>query len=271
MNTSASKREKTDYIIQSVMHALDILEAFKGSKEDLGVTEISKMLRLHKNNVFRVLATLETRGYIEQNKLTGNYRLGIKTFELGQTFLSQTGLLKQARPVMDDLVKSCNETVYVGVLREDRVVYLDIAETTQSVRVANRVGALLPAHCTAVGKAQLAYLSQDELDRIFTKAKLPAFTKHTLTEKDKLINHLRDVAKKGYSLDLEEFEVDVNCIGVPVMDYTGRVVAGICISGPGCRMAKKMMETELLPQVRAAGAEISKRLGYKAETEKAAS
>jgi len=267
---AAAKREKTDYIIQSVVHALDILECFKGVREDLGVTGLAEMLHLHKNNVFRVLATLETRGYIEQDRQSGNYRLGIKTFELGQAFLSQTGLLKQARGVMEDLSKLCDETVYISVLREDKVVYLDIVETTHSVRVANRVGALLPAYCTAVGKAQLAYLSQDELDRIFTKPKLDAYTKNTITEKDKLLTHLKEVVKKGYALDLEEFEPDVLCLAVPVMDYTGRVVAGVCVSGPSSRMGKKRMETELLPMVKAAGADISKRLGFNAETEKAA-
>ena len=257
------KREKQDYTIQSVVHALDIIEAFRGTnKEDLGVTELSERLGLHKNNVFRLLATLETRGYIEQNRLTGNYRLGIKTFEMGQCFLSQTGLLKQARPVMDELARSCNETVYVAVLRCDKVVYLDIAETTQSVRVANRVGSLLPAHCTAVGKVQLAYLSQEELARIFQNEKLQGFTNNTITEKEKLVTHLKDVAKKGYALDIEEFEEEVMCIGAPVIDYTGRAVAGICISGPGCRMTKKRMESELLPLIKSASGEISRRLGY---------
>jgi len=266
---SKKKREKTDYIIQSVVHALDIIESFKECKDDQGVTELSKRLRLHKNNVFRLLATLETRGYIEQDKLSGNYRLGIKTFEMGQVFISQTGLLKQSRAIMNDLVAACNETVYVAVLREDRVVYLDIAETTHSVRVADRVGALLPAYCTAVGKAQLAFLGEDEIDRIFPKPKLQPYTKNTITEKDKLKAHLKEVAKKGYALDLEELEPDVFCVGVPIMDYTGRAVAGICLSGPGSRMSKKRMETELLPLVKAAGAEISMKLGYNASEVKA--
>jgi len=258
-----TKREKQDYTVQSVVHALDILEAFKGNiKEDLGVTELSEKLDLHKNNVFRLLATLETRGYIEQDKLTGNYRLGIRTFEMGQVFLSQTGLLKQARPVMDSLEKACNETVYVSILRCDKVVYLDIAETTQSVRVANRVGSLLPAYCTAVGKAQLAYLSQDELDKIFSQPRLQGFTENTITDREKLLAHLKDVAKKGYALDIEEYEEEVMCIGVPVMDYTGRAVAGICISGPGCRMTKKRMESELLPLIKNAAMDISRRLGH---------
>jgi len=263
MTAQKTKRDKQDYTIQSVVHALDILEAFRGtSKEDLGVTELSEKLHLHKNNVFRLLATLETRGYIEQNKLTGNYRLGIRTFEMGQVFLSQTGLLKQARPVMEELVGLCNETVYVAILRCDRVVYMDIAETSQSVRVANRVGSLLPAYCTAVGKAQLAYLSQDELDKIFTKPKLQAFTPSTITDRERLMAHLKEVAKKGYALDIEEYEEEVMCIGTPIMDYTGRAVAGICISGPGCRMSKKRMETELWPLVKNAANDVSRRLGH---------
>lgn len=257
------KKDKRDYTVQSVVHALDILEAFKGiSKEDLGVTELAEKLNLHKNNVFRLLATLETRGYIEQNKLSGNYSLGIRTFEMGQAFLSQTGLLKQARAVMDELVKMCNETVYVAVLRCDKVVYLDIAETSQSVRVANRVGSLLPAYSTAVGKAQLAYLSADEMERIFGGSKLQRFTPSTITDPEELIVHLKDVAKKGYALDIEEYEEEVMCIAVPIMDYTSRPVAGICISGPGCRMTRKRMETELLPLLKTAAQDISRKLGH---------
>lgn len=248
-----------------MLHALDIIESFRGAKEGLGVTELATRLKLHKNNVFRLLATLNTRGYVDQDPRTGNYRLGVKTFEMGQVFLAQTGILDQARPVMDELSKACNETVYISVLRDDRVVYMDICETTHSVRVANRVGSLLPAHCTAVGKAQLAYLSEDELGRIFTKPRLAGLTENTITDRAKLYAHLKSVAKKGYALDLEEQEVGVLCIGVPVRDYTGRAVAGMCISGPGCRMSKKKMETELLPLIKAAGEEVSRKLGYSAE------
>ena len=91
------RREKTNYIIQSVSHALDVLEQFSGEPDELGVTELSKRLKLHKNNVFRLLATLEARGYIEQNKATENYRLGVRCLRIGQRFVMQTGLLRQAR------------------------------------------------------------------------------------------------------------------------------------------------------------------------------
>ena len=91
-----AKKEKSEYLIQAVSHALDLLEQFHGETDELGVTELSKRLKLHKNNVFRLLATLESRGYIEQNRVTENYRLGLKTLELGQTFIKQMGLLRQS-------------------------------------------------------------------------------------------------------------------------------------------------------------------------------
>src|SRR5246127_1384292 len=107
------RRDKTNYVIQSVAHALDVLEQFRGELDELGVTELSKRLKLHKNNVFRLLATLESRGYIEQNKATENYRLGIRCLQLGQTYVQQMGLLRQARPIMADLARQVRETTYL--------------------------------------------------------------------------------------------------------------------------------------------------------------
>ena len=97
------RREKSNYVIQSVSHALDVLEQFNGTVDEIGVTELSKRLKLHKNNVFRLLATLEARGYIEQNKVSENYRLGLRCLQLGQTFIHQLGLLLQSRAILEDL------------------------------------------------------------------------------------------------------------------------------------------------------------------------
>ena len=91
------RREKSNYTIQSVSHALDVLEQFNGSVDEIGVTELSKRLKLHKNNVFRLLATLEARGYIEQNRTSENYRLGIKCLHLGRRYIEHMGLVRQAR------------------------------------------------------------------------------------------------------------------------------------------------------------------------------
>src|SRR5689334_5955583 len=117
------RREKVNYVIQSVAHSLDVLEQFADpSAAELGVTELSKRLKLHKNNVFRLLATLESRGYIEQNRASENYRLGIRCLQLGQAYVGNMGFVSQARPVMSELARQARATVSVAVLRRGVLV-----------------------------------------------------------------------------------------------------------------------------------------------------
>lgn len=257
-----AKKEKSEYIIQAVDHALDLLEQFKGEVDELGVTELSKRLKLHKNNVFRLLATLESRGYIEQNRVTENYRLGLKTLELGQTFIRQMGLLRQSRPVLEWLVKECNETSYVAILKDFHIVYLDVVETDLTVRVVPRVGARLPAYCTAAGKVQLAFMTDEELDNYLPGRELKRFTPNTIVDKEELKKHMLLVADQGYAVDNEELDVGVKCVGAPIRDYTRRIVGAVSVSGPSMRFSEERMEKELVPLVIKAGEEISAKLGY---------
>ncbi len=247
-------------LVKAVDHALLLLSCYT-EKEEMGVTELSNKLGLHKNNVFRILATLEYRGYIEQNPKTEAYRLGPKVFELGLVFKYQMGLIKHARPVMKKLRDMFNETVYLGVLRDIYAVYIDNVETTHTVRVVSRVGVQIPAYATAIGKIQLAYLPADDLEELFKEKKLRAYTPNTITDKEALFEHLREVAERGYSIDNEEYQEDVKCIGAPIRDYTKYVVAGISITAPSFRMDEKRIE-EMIPAIKEAALEISKHLGY---------
>lgn len=257
-----AKKEKSEYIIQAVDHALDLLEQFHGDVDELGVTELSKRLKLHKNNVFRLLATLESRGYIEQNRVTENYRLGLKTLELGQTFIKQMGLLRQSRPVLEALVRECNETTYVAILKEFHIVYLDVVETDLTVRVVPRVGSRLPAYCTAAGKVQLAYMTEEELENYLPTRELKRYTPNTITDKEEFKKHLKMVAEQGYGVDNEELDVGVRCVGAPIRDYTRRIIGAVSISGPSMRFSEERMEKELIPLVKKAAEEISTKLGY---------
>lgn len=256
------KRDKSSYIIQSVAHALDLLEEFSGDVNELGVTELSRRLRLHKNNVFRLLATLEAKGYIEQNKITENYRLGLKALELGQRYIKQVGLIKQAKPSLEEIVNRVNETTYLGILKDGFAVYLDAVEAKRTVRVVSRVGLRLPAHCSAIGKAQIAFLSESELERLFPSKNLERFTENTIVDRDELFKHLEEIREKGYAIDNEEYEKEVKCVGVPIFDYTGRVVGGISVSGPAYRMDPERLEEEIIPVVKEIGEKISRKLGY---------
>jgi Transcriptional regulator len=257
-----AKKDKSEYIIQAVDHALDLLEQFQGDVDELGVTELSKRLKLHKNNVFRLLATLESRSYIEQNRVTENYRLGLKTLELGQTFIKQMGLLRQSRPVLESLVRECNETTYVAILKESHIVYLDVVETDLTVRVVPRVGSRLPAYCTAAGKVQLAYMTEEELDNYLPNKELKGYTPSTITDRDAFKAHLKKVVEQGYAIDNEEMDIGVCCVGAPIRDYTRRIIGAVSISGPSMRFSKERMEKELIPLVMKAGEDISTKLGF---------
>jgi IclR family KDG regulon transcriptional repressor len=257
------RREKTNYTIRSVAHALDVIEQFYGEADELGVTELSKRLKLHKNNIFRLLATLESRGYIEQNKATENYRLGIRSLQLGQAYVSRMGLLRQARPVMEALVKQCRESAYVAVLRRDGMVPLDSIDADQPVRLVSIIGETLPLHCTAAGKAQLAFESEDELKSRLADG-LKKYTAKTITERPALMQQLRAVQENGYAIDAGEYLEDVRSIAVPIKDYTRRVVGTLAISGPAYRLSAERMQKEVAPLVVKAGAELSSRLGFNA-------
>ena len=256
------KKEKSEYMIQAVSHALDLMEKFSEETPELGITELSKKLKLHKNNVFRLLATLETRGYVEQNRITGNYRLGLNTLELRKNFIRQMDLLPQARPILLELAHECNETSYLAVMKEFRSIYLDVVETPQVVRIISRIGSRLPAHCTAAGKVQLAYLPGKELESFFESRELTRFTPNTITDPLELRRHLGEIAKQGFAIDDEELEAGVRGVAAPIRSYEDRVTGALIISGPAMRFSDERIKRELAPLVVKAAREISTKLGY---------
>jgi IclR family KDG regulon transcriptional repressor len=256
------QKNKEDYLIKSVSNALDLLEAFKGDEAELGVSELGKRLKLHKNNVFRLLATLELRGYIEQNKSTENYRLGLKPLELGKAFQRHSGLTVQTKDILKELVAKCNETSSIGVLREGKVIYIDVEETTQSVRIVSRLGTVLPAYCTSIGKAMLAFQSEEEIYACFKQDELKPYTEKTITDPVALLHQFNQIRRQGFAIDNEEYEESVKCIAVPIRNHNGEIMAGLSITGPSQRLTDTRVQNELTPLILQAGQELSKRLGY---------
>jgi len=256
------RREKSNYIIRSVSHALDVIEQFYGEADELGVTELSKRLKLHKNNIFRLLATLESRGYIEQNKATENYRLGVRSLQLGQAYVGRMGLLRQARPIMEALVKQCRESAYVAVARRGGMVPLDSVDADQPIRLVSQIGETLPLHCTAPGKAHLAFATEDEL-KAPRPDNLKKFTGSTITERQTLTQQLKTIGEKGYAVDTGEYVDDMRSVAVPIKDYTSHVVGTLAVSGPAYRLTNERLK-ELAPLVVKAGTELSSRLGHNA-------
>ena len=255
------RREKSNYVIQSVSHALDVLEQFHGNVDEIGVTELSKRLKLHKNNVFRLLATLEARGYIEQNKISENYRLGLRCLQLGQTFIHQMGLLLQSRAVLEELSKNTKESVYVAIRKGSAIIPLDFVEPTRAVRVVSFLGTVLPTHCTAAGKIHLAFEADGNPGQSLPE-NLERFTDHTIVEGGALREQMKIIGESGYAVERGEFVEDVHAVAVPVRDYTRSLVGTLAVVGPAHRLNDEAVNHEISPVLLRAGTELSKRLGF---------
>ena len=255
------RREKSNYMIQSVSHSLDVLEQFNGNVDEIGVTELSKRLKLHKNNIFRLLATLEARGYIEQNKVTENYRLGLKCLQLGQVFIHQMGLLVQAKATLQELVKTTKESAFVAIRKGSAIVPLDFLEPVRAVRAASFLGAALPAHCTSAGKVYLVFEAEGGLSQSFPE-RLDRYTGKTITDRKALLDQMKEIGAAGFAVEQGEFSEDLSSVAVPVRDYTRMLVGALAVVGPGHRLTDETIAKEIAPAILRAGGELSKRLGY---------
>lgn len=255
-------RVRSDPEVRPVGRALDILAAFDYEHQELGITQLAQKLSFHKNNIFRLLATLETRGYVEQDKKRGGYRLGLKTFEVGNVFLHHLGVRRQARPVLEDLIHRCDETAYLAVLNGPEVVYISMHETTHALRVPPRLGRRFPAYCTAAGKCQLAYESRDKLDEMFRDRPPGSRTGKTDPRYEDFLTHLREIARQGYATEDEEWEPGVRSVAAPIRDYAHRLIAAVAVSGPSSRIPPERIDAELIHLAQEAAATISQRLGY---------
>ena len=257
------QRAKSEYAIQTVTNALRLLEAFDAD-EEIGVTELARRLHLHKNNVFRLLATLEDKGYVEQSDDSERYRLGSSCLRMGQSFVRTHGLTRWARPVLEALAEETRETAHLGVLRDFGVVHLDGEQAPGLVVTGLRVGMRLPSHCTALGKVLLGCApprTLEAFDRRLASTPVEGFTEETIVDRDKLIEHLHRVAAQGWALDLEECARGVVCAAAPVHDASGRLVGALSVSGPAFRLDRDELEDRVVGLVAARAIQLSRQLG----------
>ncbi len=248
-------------IIQSIDRALQVLELFSLEKPEWGITEISKALNIYKSNVHNVLTTLAEKGFVIKNSKTDKYKLGIKFFELGSIVIKNMDLRKIAHPYIEKLSKEFNETVHLGVLDKGRVVSIEREESDKSLCSHVEIGKRTPLHCTAVGKAIMAYLSEDEINLIIREKGLEKFTENTITTKKDLENEFKKIRKQGYAVDKIEHEEGVRCVAGSIRDYTGKVVASMSVSGPAFRINESNIPS-IAKKVKEYCGYISKEMGY---------
>jgi len=237
------------------------MDQFDGELSELGLTDLSRRLQLPKNKVFRLLATLEHRNYIEHNISTENYRLGLKTMEIGQAVIRQRRHLHKVRPLMEALARECNETLCLSILKDYHCVNVHVIEGRNPLRVVQCVGGRVPAYCTSAGKAQIAYLPEDKLMRYLAGCRFQRYTPATVIDPQLLLQQLQQVIWQGYAFELEELEVGVMSIAAPVRDYTLKTISAITCYFPSMRFNDERLKEKLLPLVLKGATEISALLG----------
>ena len=240
------------------LRLLDAL-ADQGTLRGSSLTELAQTAGLNKATAFRLLNTLHTHGYVEKDPDTERYHLGLRILFLSSALLQNLDLRIRAAPILADLMQRINETVHLGVLDKDSVVYIDKVECSNSVRMHSRVGMHMPACSTGLGKAILAHVPAPLLDQVL-KAGLVPRTPNTITDEKAMRAHLEMTRARGYAADDCENEEGIRCVAAPVFDHIGTVIGAISTSGPGSRMTLEHA-LELGPVVKEAARQISQRMG----------
>ncbi len=248
------------YGIEAVARVLRLLDVFSAAEPDLDLMTISRRAALPKSTAFRYLTTLEELGYLEREASTGTYHLGLKFFQLGQVAVNRLDVRTAARPSMKELARRYQETINLGVLNGQHVVLIEVVESPRSIRKGATLGDRDALHCTALGKAVLAYQGSEAIEDLVKTDALWGFTAHTLTEPVALAQDLQRVRERGYSLDEEEGEMGVCCVGVPIFDHSGQVRYALSLSAPATRLPLTLAH-EIGPELVAYSARISAALG----------
>jgi IclR family KDG regulon transcriptional repressor len=230
------KREKSNYMIQSVSHALDVIEELCKAGGEIGVTELSKRLKLHKNNVFRLLATLELRGYVDQNRETEDYRLGVKALQMGQSYLAQSSLVARGMPILKALSDAIGETVSLAVLQAGSVQFPISIESKRPVKAAARVAISFPAKLNAAGRLLTAQLSDAALTDLLAAN----------TAQDAAIKaQLGELRSTGQIVDRGAIEADVVSISRVVRGNNNEVVGAVEVLIPQYRAKLDVLQAKI--------------------------
>ena len=248
-------------VVKPVHNAIRILEIL-GHEQSMGVTQISKHLQMPKSSVHDILSTLHNDGLVEKDCERNHYSLGLRLFELGNMARANLELRRISIPFLRSLNEVLDETVHLTILDGWQVLYVECFESAKQLRTYSVIGVRAPLHCTAVGKAILAFFTDKQVDRMIKAMGLARFTENTITDRERLDREMNAIRQRGYAVDNAEHEEGVRCIGAPIHNHEAAVMASISVSGPSKRMTQERDE-EVGELVMSKTAEISRSLGYR--------
>lgn len=229
-NAQDMKEENT--VIQSVDRALLLLEYITAHPEKkLTLTELAEVMELDKSSVFRILTTLSRHGLVRQEEGKKIYRPGFGIFGLASSIYEQMKLPAVVSPFLREIARKTSENAHLAVRSGTQAVFIDREQGTNRILTNTNIGDTEELYCTAVGKCLICDFSREELNILFSRRRLKRFTELTITDLNALSRELGEVKAKGYAVDMEEFEANVVCLACPIMNYQGKIIAAIGISG----------------------------------------
>lgn len=248
-------------VVKSADRTLAILDLLTQHGDGLTLTEIQRRLEFPKSSTYVLLMTMATRGFLEQDPVSRRFRVGIRLWQAGQSYVAANDLERVAVPYMESLRDLLNETVQLATLDGIDNVYIAKVDPDQQLRLASRVGVRLPAYATGIGKALLSRLDDEEIKNRFDGVRLTRYTPQTITSLTKLLAAVRDVRERGYATDNSEYTPGLYCVAAPLNAGRGSQYAAISVSIPEIRRTPGLTE-RAIDAVCESARQISARMGY---------
>lgn len=252
--------EKSVYTVQVVQKAFDVLEIISECPTEVSLQTIAAQVGMTRNKVFRIATTLCESGLVEQDPLSGNYRLGVTSFSLAQKVVAHSSIINHAHPVIEGLARKHDEAVYMAVIRGDDVLFLDMADCNQQIKAVPLLGKQFPFFTNAAGKVMKALESTELIDWL---KNIKRGKYKSITDTEKLASELQEIrANGGVAVECGGLGEGICSIAVAVKDYAGHVIGAITILGPSFRMFQDRIENELIPSLVEGATAASMKFGY---------
>ena len=253
---------------RSILKALNLLSIIAEAEDGLRLTEVAKQGGYPLSTTHRLLGTLSQHGYVEHDPTTGRYYLGVKILTLQAQGIRKRHIGRRAFPHLTNLRKQIGETVNLGVLSEKNVVYLETFAPDTSFSFYAPPGTRMPIHCTAMGKVLLAHLPDELRQNLLHSLEMKPYTVKTTTSATALEAELKEIVKRGFAVDDQEYALGVRCVAAPIRDHSGQVVAAVSVTALADQLARGKRESEVADILKRTCLDISISLGYQAQPER---
>lgn len=251
---------------QSVEKTLQIIEIMSEAREPMRLQDVSLKADLPMSTALRLINTLVNFGYANQDPVSLRYSLSLKFAHIGSLVGAQVSIRDTAHPIMANLAHMCQESTCIAIEEDMEAVYIDVIDGPDGMlRITQRIGKRAPMHSTGVGKVLLQNYDSKQLTQLIAVKGLQILTPNTINTHDELLSEISKIRRQGYALDNEECELGARCIAAGIKDYTGKIVAGISVSGPISRMTAEKIGI-ITPIIMDSADSISRLLGYESRS-----